>query len=95
MHLHLCLVRECLGMLLTMWDAVACSTPLGMYLSGFEHRNRFKDILQNWPSKAVQIVVVSTCCRCHCQFAVQGQMRVCRVPVLMCPHNDSKSCCVS
>jgi malic enzyme len=35
------------------------NTPLGMYLSGFEHRNRFKDILQNWPSKAVQIIVVT------------------------------------
>jgi hypothetical protein len=34
-----------------------------MYLSGFDHRNRFRDILQNWPSKAVQIIVVSTFCQ--------------------------------
>ena len=51
------------GTLLTTYIADVCSTPLGMYLSGFEHRNRFRDILQNWPSKAVQIIVVSTCCQ--------------------------------
>jgi len=35
------------------------SAPLGCYLSAFEHRGRFKEILGNWPSKTVQIVVVT------------------------------------
>lgn len=35
------------------------SAPLGFYLSSWEHRGRFKDILCNWPSKIVQIVVVT------------------------------------
>lgn len=33
--------------------------PLGIYLSAFHHRGRFKELLHNWPSKAVQIIVVT------------------------------------
>lgn len=35
------------------------NTPLGMYFSAFEHRGRFRDILNNWPSRNVQIIVVT------------------------------------
>ena len=33
--------------------------PRGIYLSAFHHRGRFKELLRNWPSKAVQIIVVT------------------------------------
>ncbi|KAL4430559.1 hypothetical protein ABPG77_005799 [Micractinium sp. CCAP 211/92] len=33
--------------------------PLGLYLSAFCHRGRFMDILSNWPSHNVQIIVVT------------------------------------
>lgn len=42
------------------WNAR--STPLGMYFSAFEHRGRFREILNNWPSRNVQIIVVSEYC---------------------------------
>ncbi len=41
------------------WVA-ACSAPLGFHLSAWNHRGRFKEIVGNWPSKIVQIVVVRT-----------------------------------
>lgn len=33
--------------------------PLGMYISAFQHRGRFKEVLHNWPSHNVQIIVVT------------------------------------
>ncbi|GAB4813553.1 hypothetical protein N2152v2_000599 [Parachlorella kessleri] len=33
--------------------------PLGMYISAFQHRGRFKEVLHNWPSHVVQIIVVT------------------------------------
>lgn len=33
--------------------------PSGMYLSAFKHRGRFRDILENWPSNDVEIIVVT------------------------------------
>ncbi|KAL4436957.1 hypothetical protein ABPG75_004096 [Micractinium tetrahymenae] len=33
--------------------------PLGLYLSSFRHRGRFMDVLSNWPSYNVQIIVVT------------------------------------
>ena len=33
--------------------------PSGIYLSAFHNKGRFKELLQNWPSKNVQIVVVT------------------------------------
>ncbi|PRW33894.1 NADP-dependent malate dehydrogenase [Chlorella sorokiniana] len=34
-------------------------TPLGLYLSAFHHRGRFEQVLGNWPSHNVQIIVVT------------------------------------
>lgn len=31
---------------------------MGLYLSAFHHRGRFREILNNWPSHNVQIIVV-------------------------------------
>ena len=33
--------------------------PMGFYLSAFQHKGRFAEVLQNWPSKNVAIIVVS------------------------------------
>lgn len=33
--------------------------PLGLYLSAFQHRGRFEQVLRNWPSHNVQIIVVT------------------------------------
>lgn len=33
--------------------------PLGLYLSAFRHRGRFQEVIQNWPSHNVQIIVVT------------------------------------
>lgn len=33
--------------------------PMGFYLSGFQHRGRFAQVLGTWPSKNVAIIVVS------------------------------------
>jgi len=33
--------------------------PLGMYFSAFQHRGRFREMLDNWPSKEVDIIVVT------------------------------------
>lgn len=33
--------------------------PLGMYFSAFRHKGRFYEIMQNWPSHNVQIIVVT------------------------------------
>jgi malic enzyme len=35
------------------------SNPLGMYLSAFKHRGKMADVLRNWPSHNVQIIVVT------------------------------------
>ena len=36
-----------------------CRQPLGMYFSAFRHKGRFYEIMQNWPSHNVQIIVVT------------------------------------
>lgn len=33
--------------------------PIGMYISAFDHKGRFKEVLQNWPNKNVEIIVVT------------------------------------
>ncbi|EFN55561.1 hypothetical protein CHLNCDRAFT_35453 [Chlorella variabilis] len=33
--------------------------PLGLYLSAFQHRGRFEQVLRNWPSHNVQIIVIT------------------------------------
>lgn len=36
-----------------------CRQPLGMYFSAFRHKGRFYEIMRNWPSHNVQIIVVT------------------------------------
>lgn len=33
--------------------------PVGMYLSAFHHRGRFRDVLRNWPTHSAQIIVIT------------------------------------
>lgn len=38
---------------------VKCRQPLGMYFSAFRHKGRFYEVMRNWPSHNVQIIVVT------------------------------------